>query len=523
MRRSDVRDLAGALSVRGREAIARRVGVDVRALAAFRITLGLLLLADLLLRSAHLTAFYTDAGVLPRSALRELYPTFARFSIHALSGDARVQIALFLLAGICAASLLVGYRTRPALLVSWILLVSLHARNPFVLNGGDSLLRRLLFWGLFLPLGGRWSIDALRARRSAGDGSSGIAERLEALGALDRSPGRVASAASAGLLCQVVIVYAVNAAFKHRGDLWMRGDAVRYVFSLEQFTVRLGDFVAGYAGLLTVLDWTWMALVSGSVLLILLTGRARALFASLFVGAHLGMALTLKLGLFPFISIAALLPFLPSFAWDALPVPRSPRLTRAIRALDRALPRLPEPSLPPTLARGARRLASVVLASLLVLLIVWNAIGLGYVAMPEDVDPGVDPTQYRWNMFAPEPLGVDGWYVVSGQLASGGEVDVLRASPVRWDRPPSVDRAYPSARWRKYMVDRLWADDNGVLQRYFAAHLCQRWNADHEDRLRELTLTYVEQPTRLDGPEPTRRDEMLTHSCSAGVGGDGGS
>jgi len=47
---------------------------------------------------------------------------------------------------------------RVAALVSWILLVPLHARNP-VVAGGDVLLRRSLFGGLFRPLDarGRWN------------------------------------------------------------------------------------------------------------------------------------------------------------------------------------------------------------------------------------------------------------------------------------------------------------------------------------------------------------------------------
>jgi hypothetical protein len=36
-----------------------------------------------------------------------------------------------------------------------LLLVSLQARNPVVVAGGDVLFRWTLFWGLFFPLGAR--------------------------------------------------------------------------------------------------------------------------------------------------------------------------------------------------------------------------------------------------------------------------------------------------------------------------------------------------------------------------------
>ncbi|MFC4551589.1 HTTM domain-containing protein, partial [Halorussus sp. GCM10023401] len=320
----DASALLSKLRAGGRDALARRFGIDARALAALRISLGVLLLADLALRSRHLVAFYTDAGVLPTAVLREQAPGLARLSLHALSGAAWVQVALFLIAAAFALALLVGYRTTPVAVASWVLLVSLHARNPVVLNAGDSILRRLLFWGLFLPLGHRWSIDALRRGGVRGNAS----DRRDA----DSGP-RVASAASAALLFQVVIIYAVNAAFKLRvGRSWESGEAIRYVFSLDRLTVLLGDYLAQYPTLLGFADRVWLGLLVTSVLLVVLTGRARAAFASLFVGMHLGMALTMRLGIFPLVSAAALLAFLPPSVWDAVERRASPRVRRLVDA-----------------------------------------------------------------------------------------------------------------------------------------------------------------------------------------------
>ena len=58
---------------------------------------------------------------------------------------------LFLVAAAGAGALLLSYRTRLATLLSWVLLVSVQNRNPLLGQGGDDLLRMLLFWGLFLP------------------------------------------------------------------------------------------------------------------------------------------------------------------------------------------------------------------------------------------------------------------------------------------------------------------------------------------------------------------------------------
>lgn len=488
------------LPARLADALRARFGVDTRALAALRVSVGLLLLADLLLRARHLRAFYTDAGLAPRAVLAGQYPAL-RYSIHALSGAAWFQTLLFLLAALVAVSLLVGYRTRTATILSLVLLVSLHLRNPAVPAGGDALLRRLLLWSALLPLGERWSLDARRRESSPRR--------------------RLTSLASAGLLLQVVLVYAVNAALKHRGDLWLRGDAVRYVFSLQRFSLALGDALAGFPTLLRAFDWFWLGLVSAAPLLLLSRGRLRTALTLAFAAAHVGMLPTLRLGVFPLVSLAALLPFLPSSVWDRVEARIPASLDRsAARVGDRIRfggfgTRRPTTTVRRSLSavrRAGRRVAPVVAATLLTLLLVWNAVAFGAVPPPEADPAGLDLTETPWSMFAPTPATVDGWYVAPGELESGRRVDAFyRSAPLAGDRPETRDM-YPSVRWRKYLVGLRHSGDE-ARQRAFAAYLCDRWNRTHVDGLTNLTVSYVEQPTRLDEPEPTRRVELLRHEC----------
>lgn len=530
-RRSRLRVFAEQLRGRSRDAFARRVGIDPRALAAFRISLGFLFALDLLLRSRDLVAFYTDSGVLPRAVLRESSPLLARVSLHALSGAAWAQGVLFTLAAGLALALLVGYRTRVATAGSLVLLFSLHARNPLVLNGGDTLLVHLLFWGMFLPLGERWSLDARRG------GWSFPPRQL------------VTSVASAALLVQVVLVYVVNATLKLRGDLWLGGEAVQYVFSLDKFTVLLGDVLANYPDLLELFAHLWLAMVVSSVLLVALTGRARAAFVALFVGAHLGMALTLRIGLFPLISVAGLLPFLPPVVWDtfesavpnsvsisgpsaissdsvvaavssvsAVAAVSSDSVVAAVSSVSAVLPLFSVsvvPTILETLSRWARRLRTPVVACLLVGMVGWNAAVLGVV----DTGGAVTTEDTPWNMFAPDPMRTDGWYVMPGELASGEEVDAFHQRPIRWDRPPDVAQSYPNDRWRKYLKNVRWSEYPSQ-RRAFAGYLCDRWNRNHDDELVRLSVVYVAQPTRFDGPEPTRRVQIGNYSCSV-VGSSG--
>src|SRR5262245_56404876 len=95
-------------------------GLDLRSLAAFRIGVALFILWDLISRSFDLTAHYTDTGILPRlwanqyfaggSLYRSLNP--AALSPHMLTGSALGIALLFLIHGVAALGLLLGYRTR---------------------------------------------------------------------------------------------------------------------------------------------------------------------------------------------------------------------------------------------------------------------------------------------------------------------------------------------------------------------------------------------------------------------------
>ena len=122
-------------------------GIDLRTLALFRIGLGLLLLVDLVLRGRDLTAHYTDVGILPRSALLETL-SVGSFSLHLLNGTFAFQAVLFAIATVFAVMILVGSRTRFAVIASWVLLLSLQNRNPEILSAGDTVLLLLCFWAI---------------------------------------------------------------------------------------------------------------------------------------------------------------------------------------------------------------------------------------------------------------------------------------------------------------------------------------------------------------------------------------
>lgn len=471
----------GRLLTRVVETLHGRLGVDPRALAALRVSLGLLVLADLALRARDLTAFYTDVGVLPRSLLVELYPTVGRLSLYTLSGAAAWQATLFAVTAAVAVALVVGYRSRLAALLLFVLLLSLHTRNLAVLNAGDSLLRRLLLWGALLPLGARWSLNP-----DAGSGT-----------------GRVVSLATAGMLAQVVAVYVVNAVVKLRGEAWPAGTAVRYVFGMDALTTELGALLAGKSALLAIGTYAWLGLVVAAPLLFVVTGWRRTALVAAFAGGHLFMFATLELGIFPFVSLAGLLSFLPSTVWDRL---------EAVLADARVRPVTVQLGRPdsgrPLLGRADRPVTRTVAALLFVFVLVWNAAAVGVVAVPA-ATASVDPEERRWDMFAPEPHATDAWYVPVGTTTDGKQVDALRGSAPAFEvKDPGT--TYPTHRWYVYLTDLRRTPG---LRPGLVDYLCTRWNRTHTSNLVKVDLIVVTQSVRLGAPDPTDRRSVGNYDC----------
>ena len=122
----------------GRATVDDLFGLDLRALAVMRISLGLIMLRDLWVRSYDLVAFYSDRGALPREAILERLDATWRFSLHMMNGEWQFNAVLFLIHAAFAVMFTIGFRTRLANLLCWVFVISLHARGSIQLR----LLRR---------------------------------------------------------------------------------------------------------------------------------------------------------------------------------------------------------------------------------------------------------------------------------------------------------------------------------------------------------------------------------------------
>ena len=295
--------------------MARIFGIDLRTLALFRICLGAMILTDLINRAGFLTVFYTDQGVLTRAAAIGFnHP--ARITFHLMSGSPLVIGLLFVIAGILAVLLMLGYRTRLVTVLSWLFLVSLNNRNLIILQAGDQLISVLAFWAMFLPIGARYSVDAaLRPDDQP------------------RPPDAYFSVATFAMLLQVIYVYVIGALLKD-SPIWMpEGLAIYYALHLDSLATPLAHWFRQFGAILqglTYYIWTLELLAPLLVFSPVWHLPLRLVAMVLLIAMHIGFFLFLEIGLFPFISIASLLLFTPGAVWDWLVEQVYPPSTRAI-------------------------------------------------------------------------------------------------------------------------------------------------------------------------------------------------
>ena len=540
--------------------------VDVRSLASLRIVLALTVLADLGMRAVNLRAHYSDEGLLPRPFLLEnLDPWLV--SVALVNGTPVFQGLLFTLTAIAAVGLLLGYRTRLMTVIVWVLVLSIQWRNPFIGNSADGLLRMLLFWSMFVPLGAAWSLDRQR----------GLTPQWPSV--------RVLSVATAGLLLQVAFMYWFTVILKSGREWRVDGSALYYALSIQELATPLGTALLQFPELLKALTFLTLGIEIGAPLLLfspVLSVPLRMAGIAAIVSLHVGIWLTLALGIFPWLSASCMVCFLPSWFWDTL-LPRwwarLPRLSAAaaarqaaarharpiaaslgpwlgawgsVRPLALAASSAPTPRgsadspAGPGLADAGRApaargsetpplggssfLLNLAAGFCLLFVFVWNLSGVSPIRLTEDARAfgsslGLGQS---WTMFAPFPYNSSSWYFIPGTLRDGRQVDLVPflfrgdqhdITPASWEKPRDMRDVFAhDERWRKYF-ESLHDESNAYLLLPLAQYLCRDWNAaagGTPAELETLQVIYNWERTLPDNRRaPAQQAVQWDHQCFA--------
>lgn len=462
--------------------IAKRVKIDPRSLHAFRISLGIVLLVDVIVRATSLDAHYTDTGALPSALVAQGYEGTWRWSLHFISGTFAFQSFLFAIGGLAAVCLTIGFHSRIATVVCWVWWASVQVRTPLLQNGGDDLLRMLLFWSMFLPLPPQL-----------------FSGRHKAI-----PIGMAGTIASAAILLQVSMMYFFAGSWKLTGD-WINGNELHRILCDGNFARPLayvlqasprltsiaGTFVVFAEHLLPVLLWIpsrfWRA--RGTVILTL------ALM-------HVGIEFTFTIGLFSFVCWTALLLFIPAGLWDFFE-----RLILRRGSTDLETPRIVRnEDFHSRLGWVTKSLRIAIVSFSLIFVVVWNLADRGV------LEQKWIPTSARrvgellslpqsWRLFD-YASDHDGWFIVVARLPDYRYFDLLRdgieADDVTFTRPAYPYRSLPDHRWRK-LFDRLVNDRSQAYREALCRYLATRWDRRHDPKVavQAIELHYMQE---LDDP-----------------------
>ena len=209
---------------------------DRRTLGFTRILLGIYLIFDLFHRGRSWVELYSTDGVYPNTL--NLWHTQGMFSVadaFSSPGEVCVLWALMLVTFTC---LMIGYRTKLAQVLALFFVTGINIRLPAIENGGYVVQNILLLWTCLLPLGNRFSIDALRAsmkrRRETTDDE--LAERTTLLTPEQQAP--LVTLLGPVLLIQLAAIYFFNVIHK-TGAAWKNGTAVHYVLYVDRMATPL--------------------------------------------------------------------------------------------------------------------------------------------------------------------------------------------------------------------------------------------------------------------------------------------
>jgi len=317
------RHFASAVEIYGR--------FDLRSLGLARIGLGVLLLWDLLRRVPDLATWYSNEGLLPNHTVLWRPSSEYMFSFFFAASRPGEAAAMFVPCGIVFFLFTVGWHTRLFHVLSFACMVALHDREIFTENGGDCAQNLLCFWTMFLPMGARFSIDAVRASLSVRKERT-AGELNDRAGAAAKAP-QTKSIAFFAILLQLAVIYYFNAVNKH-GWTWRRGAAVRYVLYQERMVTWLGLLVRDHVNfqLSRVLTYTTLGAEFAAPILILTPVGwqwARRVAVIALPLLHVGFAAGLNLGEFSFNMIGYFPLLMAPESWDWLSRHLGPSPSRA--------------------------------------------------------------------------------------------------------------------------------------------------------------------------------------------------
>lgn len=441
---------------------------DTRSLSLFRIALGLLILLDMVIRLGDVRAFYTQEGVLPLHLIQSNTVFHWHLPVYEISDTYSTVILLLCIHAGLAVLFAAGYGGKWLQSLLLLFYISLHLRNPYITQGGDTLIRLLLFWTLFFPLHHHFLFKKKPKPVAAYSGFPVLA-----------------------YLLQLSMLYVFSAVLKTSPEWHSKGTALYYAFNLDCIQWPTANYLLNYPVLLKyVTHIVFYFELYGPILLLvpIRNEKWRTIGVVCFVLFHAFIACTLFVGLFFLINSVALIPLLPASVIDKIKKLRQDANTVSVVV-------------------KSRLVVSIVSLLLVIYLLLWNIGTIPDVdyrwffrAKPAAYALGIDQS---WGMFAPGVFKEDGWFIYAGLTEKGDTIDLYRkGEPIGYEKPRSVLSEIKNDRWRKYNEHII-----SVHNMWMRPHLCRfifyNWNQQCRpgQKIHQLLLIYMLELTPEPGEE----------------------
>lgn len=260
--------------------------IDARQYATLRIAFGGLSLVYFIELLPYVETQFSGLGWLAdiRQIASQNGGSWSLFFVSTISHAVTFAYAIVILGILGALLLMIGWQSRWAACMTWLVWVSLWNRNPLLLDGDDAVLKMMSFYLMLSPCGNSWSVDTF----------------------LNKKPQHVAVWPLRLIQFQIALIYFVSGWVKFHSPEWLDGTIMQYILIHPQYSRWNGwaimdnslmtGLLAGLAGIIR-----WWELLFPLLLLNTYTRKLSILIGILF---HMGLLLTMNLRWFPIVMLS---------------------------------------------------------------------------------------------------------------------------------------------------------------------------------------------------------------------------
>ena len=274
--------------------------IDARQYAALRIAFGGLSVVYLLGLLPYVEAQFSGLGWLRdiQQIAVQNGGSWSLFFIQAGAQATTLAYAIVWMGIIAAFMLMIGWQSRLAATITWLVWVSLWNRNPLLLDGDDAILKLMSFYLMLSSCGNFWSVDAC----------------------LQIKPQQVSVWPLRLIQFQIALIYFVSGWVKFHSPEWLDGTIMQYVLIHPQYSRWDGwglidnPLLSGVLVTLAGFIRWWELLFP----FLLINARSRKIILLIGILFHAGLLLTMNLRWFPVIMLSLYLALLSNSSFIRL-------------------------------------------------------------------------------------------------------------------------------------------------------------------------------------------------------------